>query len=137
MLVRRSSFMRVGKPRKYSFQPQQHPRLSLPQGFLSQNCQPRLTRKEKSLVVGWIEDDACILVIYLRSDGVLLVFARSRVVRAAGRWRMRLAAGGGALDDFAVLDVVGVVGLDVDGEAVEGALEGLLGGGVHHAGLHG
>lgn len=50
---------------------------------------------------------------------------------------MRLAAGGGALDDFALLDVVGVVGLDVDGEAVEGALDGLLGGGVHHAGLYG
>lgn len=84
-----------------------------------------------------MEDDACIVVIYLRSDGLLLVLARSRVVRAAGRWRMRLATGGGALDDFAVLDVVGVVGLDVDGETVEGALEGLLGGGVHHAGLFG
>ena len=50
---------------------------------------------------------------------------------------MRLAAGGGALDDFALLDVVGVVGLDVDGEAVEGALEGFLGRRVHHAGLCG
>ena len=71
--------------------------------------------------------------------GWLSFFARSRVgARAAGRWRcMRLAAGGGALDDFALLDVVGVVGLDVDGEAVEGALEGVLGGGVHHAGLCG
>lgn len=48
---------------------------------------------------------------------------------------MRLAAGGGALDDAVVLDVVGVVGLDVDGDAVEGALEGVLGRGVHHARL--
>jgi hypothetical protein len=66
-----------------------------------------------------------------------IVFARSRVVACAMQVRMRLAAGGGALDDFALLDVVGVVGLDVDGEAVEGALDGLLGGGVHHAGLYG
>ena len=48
-----------------------------------------------------------------------------------------LTAGGGALDDAVVLDVVGVVGLDVDGEAVEGALESVLGGRVHHAGLGG
>lgn len=46
-----------------------------------------------------------------------------------------LAAGGGALDDLAVLNVVGVVGLDVNGDTVEGALESVLGGGVHHAGL--
>jgi hypothetical protein len=58
----------------------------------------------------------------------------SKLVR---QWNMRLATSGGALDDFAVLDVVGVVGLDVDGEAVEGALESILGGGVHHAGLCG
>lgn len=64
------------------------------------------------------------------------------IVLLAREWcgwhgEMRLAAGGGALDDFALLDVVGVVGLDVDGEAVEGALEGFLGRGVHHAGLRG
>lgn len=46
-----------------------------------------------------------------------------------------LAAGGGALDDLAVLNVVGIVGLDVNGDTVEGALESVLGGGVHHAGL--
>lgn len=62
------------------------------------------------------------------------LLAREWCVRLAGG-RMRLAAGGGALDDFAVLDVVGVVGLDVDGKAVERTLEGFLGGRVHHAGL--
>lgn len=78
------------------------------------------------------------MVIYLRSDGEAIVFARSRVgACAGGRWTCGLAARRGALDDFALLDVVGVVGLDVDGEAVEGALDGLLGGGVHHAGLYG
>jgi hypothetical protein len=46
-----------------------------------------------------------------------------------------LTAGGGALDEAVPLDVVGVVGLDVDGKAVERALEGFLGGRVHHAGL--
>ena len=80
------------------------------------------------------------MVIYLRSDGVGYRFLLAREwvrVRQAGWKYMRLAAGGGALDDFALLDIVGVVGLDVDGEAVEGALEGVLGGGVHHAGLCG
>ena len=80
------------------------------------------------------------MVIYLRSDGVGYRFLLAREwvrVRQAGWECMRLTAGGGALDDFALLDVVGVVGLDVDGEAVEGALEGVLGGGVHHAGLCG
>lgn len=33
------------------------------------------------------------------------------------------------------LDVVGVVGLDFNREAGQGALEGLLGGGIHHLGL--
>lgn len=46
-----------------------------------------------------------------------------------------LTAGGGALDEAVPLDVVGVVGLDVDGKAVERTLEGFLGGRVHHAGL--
>jgi hypothetical protein len=58
----------------------------------------------------------------------------SKVVRQV---EMRLATGGGALDDLAVLDVVGIVGLDVDGKTVEGALEGVLGRRVHHAGLCG
>lgn len=39
------------------------------------------------------------------------------------------------LDERIVLDVVGVVGLDLGGDAGEGALEGLLGGGVDHLGL--
>lgn len=46
-----------------------------------------------------------------------------------------LTAGRGLLDDAVVLDVVGIVGLDVNSEAVERALEGILGGRVHHAGL--
>ena len=66
--------------------------------------------------------------------GAIVLLAREWCGRHKGT---RLAAGGGALDDFTLLDVVGVVGLDVDGEAVEGALEGLLGRGVHHAGLCG
>lgn len=47
--------------------------------------------------------------------------------------------GGGALadclDERLVLDVIGVIGLDLDGQAGEGALQGLLGGGVDHLGL--
>jgi hypothetical protein len=54
-----------------------------------------------------------------------------------GRICFRLAAGRGALDDAVMLDVVGVVGLDVDGEAIERTLESVLGGRVHHAGLCG
>lgn len=46
-----------------------------------------------------------------------------------------LSAPGNARLDVVELDVVGVVGLDIGGEAVEGALDGLLGGAVHHAGL--
>lgn len=36
-----------------------------------------------------------------------------------------------------VLDVIRVVGLQLDGDAVESALQGVLGGGVHHLGLDG
>ena len=36
-----------------------------------------------------------------------------------------------------VLDVIGVIGLQLDGNACEGALQGLLGGGVDHLGLEG
>ena len=46
-----------------------------------------------------------------------------------------LTAGGGALDKAVPLDVVGVVGLDIGGETVQSALDGFLGGRVHHAGL--
>lgn len=48
-----------------------------------------------------------------------------------------LAALGDAAEDGLVLDIVGVVGLDVGGEAVERTLQGVLGGGIHHAGLSG
>ena len=47
----------------------------------------------------------------------------------------RLSALGDTRLDVIELDVVSVVGLDVGGETVEGALDSLLGGGVHHAGL--
>jgi hypothetical protein len=47
----------------------------------------------------------------------------------------RLAALGDSGDNALVLDVIGVVGLDVGSETVEGALDGFLGGRVHHAGL--
>lgn len=46
-----------------------------------------------------------------------------------------LSALGNPGNDGVVLDVVGVVGLNVGGETVEGALEGFLGGRVHHAGV--
>lgn len=39
--------------------------------------------------------------------------------------------------DGVVLDVVGVVGLDLDGDAAQGALQGVLGRRVHHLGLQG
>lgn len=39
---------------------------------------------------------------------------------------------GDAVQDTLVLDVVLVVGLELGGEAVEGALEGVLGGGIDH-----
>lgn len=48
----------------------------------------------------------------------------------------RLAALGDTALDVVPLDVVGVVGLDIGSETVEGALDGFLGGRVHHAGLH-
>jgi hypothetical protein len=47
----------------------------------------------------------------------------------------RLATLGNTALDGVPLDIVGVVGLDIGGETVEGALDGFLGGGVHHAGL--
>jgi hypothetical protein len=47
----------------------------------------------------------------------------------------RLAALGDTALDVVPLDVVSVVGLDVGGETVERALDRLLGGRVHHAGL--
>jgi len=46
-----------------------------------------------------------------------------------------LAALGDSVDDVVVLNVIGVVGLDVGGETVESALDGFLGGRVHHAGV--
>jgi peptide deformylase len=57
-------------------------------------------------------------------------------VREIDRYRATcLSAPGDARLDVVELDVVGVVGLDVGGETVEGALDGLLGRAVHHAGL--
>jgi hypothetical protein len=38
-------------------------------------------------------------------------------------------------DDVVVFNVVGIVGLDVSSEAVEGTLDGFFRGRVHHAGL--
>jgi hypothetical protein len=49
---------------------------------------------------------------------------------------LRLAALGDTALDVLELDVVGVVGLDIGCEAVEGALDSFLGGRVHHARLH-
>lgn len=46
-----------------------------------------------------------------------------------------LSALGDTRLDVIELDVVGVVGLDIGGETVEGALDGLLGGAVHHTRL--
>lgn len=37
--------------------------------------------------------------------------------------------------DGVVLDVVAVIGLDLDGDTAQGALQGVLGGGVDHLGL--
>ena len=52
-----------------------------------------------------------------------------------GREEKRLTALGDAALDVLELDVVGVVGLDIGGETVQSALDGFLGGRVHHAGL--
>jgi hypothetical protein len=65
------------------------------------------------------------------------LFALKWAIVCSRGGRVRLTAGGSALDDAVVLDVVGVVGLDVNSEAVERTLEGILGGRVHHAGLGG
>ena len=46
-----------------------------------------------------------------------------------------LATLGDTALDVVPLDIVGVVGLDIGGETVESALDGFLGGRVHHAGL--
>lgn len=48
---------------------------------------------------------------------------------------VHLAALGDAALDVVPLDVVSVVGLDVSSETVQSALDGFLGGRVHHAGL--
>jgi hypothetical protein len=48
---------------------------------------------------------------------------------------LHLAALGHTALDVVKLNVVGVVGLDVGSKAVQGALDGLLGRAVHHAGL--
>lgn len=40
------------------------------------------------------------------------------------------------LDDGVVFDVVGVVGLELNGDAGQGSLESLLGGSVDHLGLY-
>ena len=55
--------------------------------------------------------------------------------KSTGTTAARLSALGDAGLDVVELDVVSVVGLDIGGETVEGALDGLLGGAVHHAGL--
>ena len=57
--------------------------------------------------------------------------ARSRRIEE----ERRLTALGDTALDVLELDVVGVVGLDIGGETVEGALDGFLGGRVHHTGL--
>jgi hypothetical protein len=46
-----------------------------------------------------------------------------------------LTAFGDSANDAVELDIVGVVGLDVGCKAVESALDGFFGRGVHHAGL--
>jgi hypothetical protein len=57
-------------------------------------------------------------------------FTRNRQIAARD-----LAALGDTALDVVPLDVVGIIGLDIGGETVEGALDGFLGGRVHHAGL--
>jgi len=57
--------------------------------------------------------------------------ARSRRIEE----ERRLTALGDTALDVLELDVVGVVGLDIGSETVEGALDGFLGGRVHHAGV--
>lgn len=47
----------------------------------------------------------------------------------------RLTTLGNTALDGVPLDVIGVVGLDIGGETVEGALDSFFGGRVHHAGL--
>jgi len=49
--------------------------------------------------------------------------------------RICLTALGNSADDVVVLDVIGVVGLDVGSETVESALDSFLGGRVHHTGI--
>lgn len=55
--------------------------------------------------------------------------------KSTGTRVTRLSALGDARLDVIELDVVSVVGLDVGGETVEGALDSLLGGAVHHTRL--
>lgn len=49
--------------------------------------------------------------------------------------RLCVHLGKDGVEDGAVLKVVRVVGLELIGEALEGSLESLLGGGVDHLGL--
>jgi hypothetical protein len=55
--------------------------------------------------------------------------------KSTGTRLLHLAALGHTALDVVKLNVVGVVGLDVGSKAVQGALDGLLGRAVHHAGL--
>jgi hypothetical protein len=87
--------------------------------------------EKKGLVARVEKGDACICGHLFALRWAIVCGSRG------GRNCFRLAASGGALDDAVVLDVVGVVGLDVDGETVERTLKSVLGGRVHHAGLCG
>lgn len=49
--------------------------------------------------------------------------------------RLCVNLGKDGVEDRVVLKIVRVVGLDLIGEALEGSLESLLGGGVDHLGL--
>jgi len=55
--------------------------------------------------------------------------------RILGFEASHLAALGDTALDVLEFNIVGVIGLNVSSKAVQGALDGLLGGRVHHAGL--
>lgn len=73
---------------------------------------------------------AQVIASYLNGPKRADLFARADEIDRTG-----LTALGGTGNDVVELKVVGVVGLDISGEAVKGTLDGFLGGGVHHAGL--
>jgi len=75
------------------------------------------------------------LIVSLRFTPVVIIIQNRRRSPHYNHKRRRLSACRDTGLDVVPLEVIGIVGLNIGSEAVEGALDGLLGGRVHHASL--